>query len=191
MKFKSIIKKEQGKFITRYDVQYETVDGVIKNYEMISRNNNINNFEELHGKAADAVVIIVTDESGEHILIDREFRLAPGEWVYNFPAGLIDPGETPDISAKRELMEETGLELYEVTDTIGTSYSAVGFSNETNMCVVGKARGSFKPSTSTFEEIVPGWYTKEEVKKLLRTEKFAARTQAYCYGWAYFSAAGL
>lgn len=184
MKFVGIEKKEQGKFITRYDVKYETVDGILKNYEMISRNGDITDFEGLHGKAADAVVIIATDENDEKILIDREYRLAPGEWVYNFPAGLIDPGETPEVSAKRELMEETGLELYEITDTIGTSYSAVGFSNETNMCVVGKARGEFKPSTSTLEEITPGWYTKAEVRELLKTEKFAARTQAFCYVWS-------
>ena len=184
MKFVGIEKKEQGKFITRYDVKYETVDGILKNYEMISRNGDITDFEGLHGKAADAVVIIATDENDEKILIDREYRLAPGEWVYNFPAGLIDPGETPEVSAKRELMEETGLELYEITDTIGTSSSAVGFSNETNMCVVGKARGEFKPSTSTLEEITPGWYTKSEVRELLKTEKFAARTQAFCYVWS-------
>lgn len=184
MKFVGIEKKEQGKFITRYDVKYETVDGILKNYEMISRNGDITDFEGLHGNAADAVVIIATDENDEKILIDREYRLAPGEWVYNFPAGLIDPGETPEVSAKRELMEETGLELYEITDTIGTSYSAVGFSNETNMCVVGKARGEFKPSTSTLEEITPGWYTKAEVRELLKTEKFAARTQAFCYVWS-------
>lgn len=184
MEFKSITKKEQGKFIARYDVEYETVDGQKKIYEMISRNRDITSFKELHGKRADAVVIIATDENDERILIDREFRLAPGEWVYNFPAGLIDPGETPYDSAKRELMEETGLELYEITDFIDTSYSAVGFSNETNVCVVGRARGSFKPSTSTLEEIEPGWYTKEEVKQLLKTEKFAARTQAFCYMWS-------
>ena len=56
MKFVGIEKKEQGKFITRYDVQYETVDGIVKNYEMISRNGEITDFEGLHGKAADAVV---------------------------------------------------------------------------------------------------------------------------------------
>ena len=43
------------------------------------------------------MVIIATDEADEMILIDKEFRLAPGEWVYNFPAGLIDPGETPEV----------------------------------------------------------------------------------------------
>ena len=110
--------------------------------------------------------------------------MAVGDWVYNFPAGLIDEGEEPAESAKRELWEETGLELYEMEDFIGPSYSAVGFSNEINVCVVGKARGSFKPSTSTVEEIEPGWYTKAELRELLKTARFAARTQAYSYLWS-------
>lgn len=184
MEFKGIEKKQAGKFITRYDILYETTDRQEKVYEMISRNPDIKTFEDLHGNAADAVVIIATDEADERILIDREFRLAPGEWVYNFPAGLIDAGETPEESAKRELREETGLELYQIDDIIGTSYSAVGYSNETNVCIVGKARGEFHKSTSTLEEIEAGWYTKAEVRELLKTEKFAARTQAYCYVWS-------
>ena len=185
MEFKGIEKKEEGKFITRYDVTYETADHQIKTYEMISRNPQIHSFEELHGKNADAVVIIVTDESGERILVDREFRLAPGHWVYNFPAGLIDPGETPQESAVRELWEETGLELYEINDFLGISCSAVGFSNETNVCVVGKARGEFHQSTSTVEEIEAAWYTKAEIRQLLKNgDPFAARTQAFCYVWS-------
>ena len=44
MKFVGIEKKEQGKFITRYDVKYETVDGILKNYEMISRNGEYHRF---------------------------------------------------------------------------------------------------------------------------------------------------
>ena len=184
MVFKSIQKKEEGKFITRYDITYETVDKQEKVYEIISRKNNLDTFEALHGDQPDAVVIIVTDESGEKLLINREFRLAVGDWVYNFPAGLIDPGESPEESAKRELWEETGLELYEIDDFIGPSYSAVGFSNEINVCVVGKARGEFHESTSTVEEITPCWFTKEELRNLLKTQRFAARTQAFCYLWS-------
>lgn len=184
MKFQKIEKKEEGRFITRYDITYLTEDNITKVYEIISRNNNITSFEDLHGKAADAVVIIATDESGERILLNKEFRMAVGEWVYNFPAGLIDLGEKPEESAARELMEETGLELYQIDDFINTSYSAVGFSNETNVCIVGKARGEFKPSTSTLEEIVPGWYTKAEIRELLKHNIFAARSQAYCYAWS-------
>jgi ADP-ribose pyrophosphatase len=184
MKFKGIEKKEEGRFITRYDVEYETADSKEKIYEIISRNNSLDSLEALNGANPDSVVIIATDEDGERILVNKEFRMAVGNWVYNFPAGLIDEGENPYESAKRELWEETGLELYEIDDFIGPSYSAVGFSNEINVCVVGKARGEFKPSTSTVEEIEAGWYTKSEIKELLKTERFAARTQAYCYLWS-------
>ena len=184
MQFKKIEKRESGKFITRYDITYETIDHKEKVYEIISRQSDLTEYEQLHSKQADAVVIIATDETGEKILVNKEFRMAVGDWVYNFPAGLIDSGELPDESAQRELWEETGLELYEITDHIGPSYSAVGFSNEINVCIVGKARGEFKPSTSTLEEIEPGWYTKAEMRELLKHERFAARTQAYCYVWS-------
>ena len=177
MKFKHIQKREEGKFITRYDIAYETVDKQEKIYEIISRNKALDSIESLNGTKPDSVVIIATDESGEKLLINKEFRMAVGDWVYNFPAGLIDEGEEPAESAKRELWEETGLELYEMEDFIGPSYSAVGFSNEINVCVVGKARGSFKPSTSTVEEIEPGWYTKAELRELLKTARFAALLQ--------------
>lgn len=184
MKFKGIQKKEQGKFITRYDVSYETADNKEKIYEIISRNRQLDSLEALNGGKPDSVVIIATDGSGQRLLINREFRMAVGDWVYNFPAGLIDEGEEPLESAKRELWEETGLELYEIDDFIGPSYSAVGFSNEINVCVVGKARGDFRPSTSTAEEIEAGWYTKGELRELLKKCRFAARTQAYSYLWS-------
>lgn len=184
MKFIDIKKKEQGNFIARYDVLYETEDGQPKCYEMISRNKNIRTFEELHGREPDAVVLIMHSVDKKRILINKEFRMATGMWVYNFPAGLIDPGEDAETAAARELREETGLRLISIDDKIGLSYSAVGFSNEMNVCIVGTCEGEIQMSDSSFEEIEAGWYTKEEVKELLKTEKFAARTQAYCYMWA-------
>ena len=184
MKFEYLEKKEQGKFITRYDLHYKTEDDQKKVYEIISRNPDLKGFDDIHNKKVDAVVIIMHDESGEKVLVNREFRMAPGVWIYNFPAGLIDPGENYEQAAKRELFEETGLEIISIDDWIGESYSAVGFSNEKNVCCVGKAKGEFKESTSTLEEIEPGWYTKAEIRELLKTEPFAARTQAYCYLWS-------
>ena len=99
MQFKEIRKKEEGKFITRYDIAYETVDKKEKIYEIISRNKSLDTLEALNGKKPDSVVIIATDESGERLLINKEFRMAVGDWVYNFPAGLIDAGEEPFESA--------------------------------------------------------------------------------------------
>ncbi len=184
MKLKGMKKVLEGKFITRYNLFYETVDHKEKVYEMISRESDMDTVEKLIEHKTDAVVVIVHSTDGSRILLNKEFRMAAGKWVYNFPAGLIDPGEIPEESAKRELKEETGLDLIEIKDVIPDSYSAVGFSNEKNVCVVGTATGEFAPSTSTFEEIEAGWFTKEEVRKLIRTEAFAARTQAYCYMWS-------
>ncbi len=184
MQFEKIEKKEEGKFITRYDLTYRLENGKEKIYEIISRDRDLTSLSDLRKKDADAVILIMEDESGEKILLNREFRMAVGSWVYNFPAGLIDAGETPEEAAKRELYEETGLSIRKVKDTISNSYSAIGFTNERTVCVIGEAEGTFKESTSAEEEIEPGWYTKEQVKELLKTESFAARTQAYCYLWS-------
>ena len=61
------------------------------------------------------------------------------------------------------------------------SYSAIGFSNEKTIVVIGTASGEIGQSDSDVEEIEARWYTKEEIRKLLITDNFAARTQAYCY----------
>ncbi|MDE5776977.1 MAG: NUDIX hydrolase [Lachnospiraceae bacterium] len=184
MKFKGIEKKQEGRFITRYDLTYETVDGKEKIYEMISRNKNLTTRSELTEHPADSVVIIMHDEAGEKILLNREFRMACGDFVFNFPAGLIDPGEDFKDSAKRELKEETGLDLIRIDAVLKDSFSAIGFSNEKNICVIGVAAGTFAPSTSSVEEIEAAWYTKAEVRELLKKEYFAARTQGYCYLWS-------
>ena len=188
MQFVKLEKKEEGKFITRYDLTYRLNDGEEKVYEIISRDRNVSSLADLQKRAADSVVLIMEDETGERILLGREFRLAVGEWVYNFPAGLIDRGETPEEAAARELLEETGLSIIRITDTLGGGYGAVSFSNELNICVFGVAAGTLKESSFAEEEIVPGWFTREQVRELLRKEKFAARTQAYCYAWSHSAA---
>ncbi len=185
MEYQGIQKIHEGRFITRYDIHYLTGEGHTKTYEIVSRNRNIQTLEELQNKTPDSVVMILTDESGDRILLNREYRMAMAQWIYNFPAGLIDQGETPEESARRELREETGLVLTRIDDILDNSYSAIGFSNERNVCVFGTAAGEFRKSVFDDEEITPGWYTKEELRKLLRTGAFAARTQAYCYAWAF------
>lgn len=184
MKFDGIKKVSEGRFIDRYDLYYTTEDDKKKVYEIISRNKDIKTIDDVHNNKTDGVVIVATDENDERILINKEYRMSVGDYVYNFPAGLIDAGETPEIAAKRELKEETGLDLIAIDDKLYDSYSAIGFSNETNAVVIGKASGEFVPSTSTFEEISAAWYSREEVRNLLKDKHFAARTQAFCYMWA-------
>ena len=184
MKYKGIQKVHAGRFLTRYDVSYETEEGTEKVYEMISRKRDLATLADLNNPRAEAVVLMLTDETGEKLLLNEEYRLSVGGWVFNFPAGLVEPGETPEEAAARELREETGLTLLRIDDILHESYSAVGFSNEKNIAVYGCAGGEFAPSTSADEEIHAGWYTREEVRELLRTRDFAGRTQSFCYLWS-------
>ncbi len=184
MEFNKIEKVHSGRFIDRYDITYTAADGQKKVYEMISRNHDIRTAEEVQNCGTDGVVIVATDEQGDKILLNREFRMAVGGYVYNFPAGLVDSGETPEEAAARELKEETGLDLISIEDKLYDSYSAIGFSNETNAVVIGKAAGAFAPSNSALEEIQAAWYSREQVRELLKDSRFAARTQAYCYLWS-------
>lgn len=184
MQFKKMEKVGAGQFIHRYDLTYETKDFREKKYEIISRKSNLSDIEQIKNAPSDGVVMVIHDETGEKILLNREFRLSVGDWVMNFPAGLIDEGESPEEAAIRELKEETGLDLIKITDVLPASFSAIGFSDEKNTCVVGVASGSFSESNSVFEEISARFYSRQEVSELLKTQVFAGRTQSYCYIWS-------
>ncbi len=186
MKFIKIEKKEPGKFINRYDVYYELPDGSEKIYEMISRSKTLAKYEDLSGDSVAAVVMIMHSADGERILLNREFRMPCGTYVFSFPAGIIEPGESIEEAAKRELYEETGLHIDEIRDILADSFTAVGFSNEKNKVIVGTASGDIRNDhTELTEEIRTGWYTKAEISEMLKTETFAGRTQAYCYLWTH------
>ncbi|MBR2784008.1 MAG: NUDIX hydrolase [Firmicutes bacterium] len=184
MEFVKLDKVHQGRFISRYDITYRTPSGREKVYEMISRDPDLRQQADIWRRPVHAVALIITDESGERLLLNREYRLGVAEAVYNFPAGLIEPGESIEQAARRELFEETGLELAEVRDILPASYAAPGFGNEKNAHLVGVARGELRPSDREEEEIVAAWFSKAELRELLRTERFAARTQVFCYQWS-------
>lgn len=55
-------------------------------------------------------VLVIAVNSNSEILVERQYRQATDNFVYEFPAGSIDEGETPEQAASRELLEETGYE---------------------------------------------------------------------------------
>jgi len=55
----------------------------------------------------DGVVILPITDSGQIVMV-RQFRPARNQFSLELPAGFIDEGETPEVSARRELLEETG-----------------------------------------------------------------------------------
>lgn len=183
MELKNIEKVSQGEFLSKYNLNYVTKSGKTKVYEMVSHNHNLT-VESLKNGKTDAVVIVVFNKDRSKICINKEFRLAVNRHIMNFPAGLIDPGEEFIESARRELWEETGLNLVEITNVLGESFSAVGMSDEKSKLIIGIADGEFGGNHNELEEIEPDWYSKEEVKELLKTEMCAARTQLLLYLWA-------
>lgn len=65
-------------------------------------------YVERTGDTAAAVVAAVCEPSGDIVLV-RQFRAAMQADTIEFPAGLVDPGESPAEAGTRELLEETGL----------------------------------------------------------------------------------
>jgi len=57
-----------------------------------------------------SVVVLAVDDSGTipRVLLERQYRHAAGDYLWELPAGRIDPGEKELAAAKRELIEETG-----------------------------------------------------------------------------------
>ena len=57
-----------------------------------------------------SVVVLAIDESGPEplVLLERQYRHAAQDYLWEIPAGRIDPGEKALLAAKRELLEETG-----------------------------------------------------------------------------------
>jgi ADP-ribose pyrophosphatase len=52
-------------------------------------------------------VVILAVHQGK-VLLERQYRHAAERYLWELPAGRIDPGESPLAAAKRELLEETG-----------------------------------------------------------------------------------
>ena len=54
-----------------------------------------------------SVVLIPVPEPG-HVVLIRQFRYAVNKYLWELPAGSVDPGEEPEAAAKRECHEEIG-----------------------------------------------------------------------------------
>jgi len=87
--------------------------------------------EMIRHSGASAVVPFLTDLSGEdpQVLLLKQYRYAAEQYLYEIPAGRLDPGEAPEDCARRELREETGCEC-RTLERLTTMYSTPGFTDE-------------------------------------------------------------
>lgn len=186
MLLKGIVKKVEGKFTALYDLIYENKLGSEKVYEMISYDKNLTLESNIYERSANSVVLMVFNRDKTKILLNKEFRLAVNHIVYNTPAGLIDKGEDYIEAAKRELKEETGLDIIEIIKVLPPCLSAVGLSNDKNICIFCIADGNINSEKSgEDEEIEPIWVDKKEALSILEDSSgfIAARTQMLLYFW--------
>ena len=89
-------------------------------------NGNVVTLEIVRHRGAAAVVPV--DDDGRVVLI-RQYRHATKGYLLEVPAGTLDPGETPEACALREVEEETGLRAAHL-DPLGFIWTTPGFTDE-------------------------------------------------------------
>ncbi|MBQ7841369.1 MAG: NUDIX hydrolase [Lachnospiraceae bacterium] len=183
MKFLGMEKVRDGKYLKNYELSYENKAGKLKKFEIVSRK-ELRSAEDL-GKRVSGVSIVAFCE--DRMMLLREFRLSINKEIFNLCAGMLEDGETIEECISRELYEETGLSVKRIISLLPPSYSAVGFSDTKTYIAFVEAQGEFEDHTSDNEEIKARFYTRAEVKELLKTEEFSSRSQMA----AYFFAAGI
>jgi ADP-ribose pyrophosphatase len=79
-----------------------------------------------------SVVVLAVDASGgePRVLLEKQYRYATRDYLWELPAGRIDPGETALAAGKRELLEETGYRARQWKRALHF-YSSPGFLDET------------------------------------------------------------
>ncbi len=82
--------------------------------------------ETLQHPGAAAVLPFVAPD---RVILLRQFRHASGGWLWEVPAGKLEPGEQPERCAARELEEETGWRARRLRFT-GAIFTAPGFTDE-------------------------------------------------------------
>lgn len=132
-----------GRFVLLKDLEWTDAYGKTRHWESAERPNNCG-----------AVLIIARLLPSDRIVLIRQYRPPARRPVYEFPAGLMDSGETPEAAAARELREETGYEATAMR-VFPAAYTTPGLSNESVYMVFvdieEKAKENLHPQTD-FDE---------------------------------------
>ena len=98
-----------------------------------------------HINKPDGVIIYALyGEKRDRVVLIRQYRFSIGDYIYEFPAGLVDEGENYHQAGVRELREETGLTFHpiKVDEMYSRPYfTTIGMTDESCAAVYGAADG--------------------------------------------------
>jgi len=150
-------KLTEKKWLNLFDIEYRDKCNQSRKWEVVSRKPLpkciTNAFDP-----PDAVVIVPFHKDYNKMVVIREYRVALAGYEYALPAGLIDEGESIATTSRRELKEETGLDLVEIRKISPTLYGTAGMTDENFVMVycecMGTASASANEGTETIETLL-------------------------------------
>lgn len=178
-RIKKIDQLTENKHLNMYHLDARNRLGGKVNYFVASRAKTT---EELQlssrsWKPDGVIIYSLCGEKRDRVLLVRQYRYSIDDYIYEFPAGLVDEGETYQQAAVRELKEETGLTLHPVTvDAMYEKpyFTTIGMTDECCATVYGYAEGTVSGQwLEDTEDIEVVLADRKEVKRILKEEKVA------------------
>ena len=116
-RIKEINTLSKTNFVSLYDVAYENKLGKEKHWTVSSRKSK-EELEQIYLQnkedKIDAVVICAYHKSEKKLVLINQYRVPINKHIYELPAGLVDNNEDAETSVRRELKEDTGLDLISI-----------------------------------------------------------------------------
>jgi ADP-ribose pyrophosphatase len=129
-----------------------------------------------------SAVMMAVDEK-KRILLVRQYRLPAAKYLWELPAGRLDPGEKPLQAAKRELVEETGYRARNWCK-LASFWVSPGYVEEkmTIFLATDLTAGDATPMDD--ERIEARWFKPKELAEMIRNGKVEdAKTMIGFYTW--------
>ena len=114
--------------------------------------------------------VMMAVDAKRRVLLVKQYRLPAQQYMWELPAGRLDPGETPLKAAKRELIEETGYRAKTWTK-LATFYASPGFLNEKMNLFLAEGLIEGEKQEMEDERIEMRWFTSKEMDEMLATGK--------------------
>ncbi len=169
----------RNRYLNFYNMDVVDTKGNPCVYNIASRSRDVESLKlSTRENPADGVVIYALyGEDMDQVVLIRQYRYSIGDYIYEFPAGLVDEGEDFQAAGIRELKEETGLDFHPFT--VDPMYSrpyftTIGMTDEACAAVYGTATGEIsREGLEDTEEIEVVLANREEVRRILKEEHVA------------------